>query len=454
MPRTAVLLLVAAACLSGGCAALTNPVADGIPIRRLPAEVLGRPKADLKPIPLTLLRQKEPDVYRLDRGDVLAVVAEHVLGPPGVMPPVRLPDPLHETAAIGYPVPVEDDGRIAIPGIPRLDVRGMTLAEVEDLLRRAVTGQLELRDPVTGEVLRDPVTGLPQMTRELVKPDAVQLSVQLLQKRRYQVLVVREDTVPLPFQAMPGQPVVGGGRRGAGFTIHLQAYENDVLRALNATGGPPGLDAKNEVVIYRGAYDPGDPQALARCTPEELAKRLGVGDIVRIPLRVYPEQPITIRPEDIILRQGDIVYIETRETEVYYTAGLIGGAQIPLPRDYDLNVIEAIAQVRGPLVNGSFTQNAFVAQAVAGGIGNPNPSLCVVLRQLPNRTQIPILVDLNRAFRDPRERLLIQPGDIIVLQERPGEAIARYLSQTIRFNTTIDAIETPDVRQIITGTHP
>ncbi len=436
MPRLAALLLVAAAGLSGGCAALTNPVADGVPIRRLPAEVLGRSKADLQQIPLTLLRQKEPDLYRLDKGDVLAVVAPNVLGLPEQTPPIRLPDLLNETAAIGYPVPVGDDGTIKLPRVRPLDVRGLTLRQIEELIRQEITGQGPTKT-------------------ELVKPDAAGgVSVQLMQKRRYQILVVREDSVPLPFQSNPGQPILGGSKKGAGFTISLQAYENDVLRALNATGGPPGLDAKSEVVIYRGAYDAANPQALANCTPQEWAARLGVGNVTRIPLRVYPDQPVTIGEQDIILGDGDIVYIESRETEVYYTAGLLGAGQFPLPRDYDLDVLQAIAQIRGPLLNGSFNQNAFVAQSVNSGIGNPNPSQVTVLRQLPNGRQIPIEVDVNRAFRDPRERLLIQPGDWIVMQERPGEAFARYLTQTIRFNTTIESIRSGSVTQIITGTNP
>jgi protein involved in polysaccharide export with SLBB domain len=436
MPRLAVLLLVAAAGLSGGCASLTNPVADGVPVRRLPAEVLGRPKADLQMIPLTLLRQKEPEHYLLDRGDVLAVVAPNVLGPPDLLPPVRMPDLLNETAAIGYPVPVGDDGTIKLPGVRPLDVRGLTLRQVEELIRKEITGQGPTKT-------------------ELVTPKAAeQVSVQLMQKRRYQVLVVREDTLPVSFGAGGGQPVFGGTKRGAGFTVPMQAYENDVLRALNATGGPPGLDAKNEVIIFRGAYDPANPQALANCTPQELAARLGVGNVTRIPLRLYPDQPLTISEQDIILGDGDIVYIESRETEVYYTAGLLGAGQFPLPRDYDLDVLQAIAQVRGPLLNGSFNQNAFVAQSVNNGIGNPNPTLVTVLRQLPSGRQLAIEVDVNRAFRDPRERLLIQPGDWIVMQERPGEAFARYLTQTIRFNTTIESIRTGSVTQIITGNNP
>ena len=204
------------------------------------------------------------------------------------------------------------------------------------------------------------------------------------------------------------------------------------------TGGPPGLDAKNEVVILRGAYDPNDPAARK----------------TRIPLRVYPDQPLAIREDDIVLLDGDIVKIEARDTEVYYTAGLIGGGQFQLPRDYDLDVIQAIAQVRGPLANGGFSQTAFVANSTSGGVGNPSPSLVTVLRQLPDSRQIPIRVDLNKAFRDPRERIIIQPGDIIVMQERPGEAIARYLTETFRFSTGLQILRGGSLTQSATATNP
>lgn len=425
MLRLVALLLAAAATASGGCAALTNPVADAVPINRLPAEVLGRSKSELQAVPLTMLRQSEILEYRLDKGDVLAIVADEVLGQENILPPVRMPDPQNSTAAVGYPVPVNDDGTISLPRLKAISVKGKTLPEVEKLIFTAMTG---------GD-------------KQIVKPDAAHVTVQLLQKRRYQILVVREDTVPIPFQNQANQPVFGGTKKGAGFTISLQAGENDVLRAMNATGGPPGLDAKNEVIVLRGGFNPAEPAA-----PNEAARK--TAERTRIPLRVYPDQQLVIREEDIILKEGDVVLIQARDTEVYYTAGLLGAGETILPRDRDLNVIQAIAQVRGPLLNGSFTQNAFVANSVANGVGNPNASLCVVLRQLPDRRQLPIRVDLNRAFIDPRERLLIQPGDIIVLQERPGEAFARYLTQTIRINTAFEAIRSATLNQTITGNNP
>ena len=48
-----------------------------------------------------------------------------------------------------------------------------------------------------------------------------------------------------------------------------------------------------------------------------------------------------------------------------------------------------------------------------------------VIRRLPNQQQILIRVDLNEAFRDLRENIIVQPGDMLVMQERPSEVDSR-----------------------------
>ena len=255
------------------------------------------------------------------------------------------------------------------------------------------------------------------------------------------MIVVREDAQPFtPTFANAGitAAVLGGTKRGSAYSLQLEPGHNDLLQALTQTGGPPGLEAKNELIIRRGKYDPADP-----------AK-----GYVRIPLRARVDQPLTFTEADITLNDGDTVLIEARDTEVYYTAGILGSAQIPLPRDYDLRVIEAIAQVRGPLINGSFSQNAFVASAVNSGMGNPNPSLVTVVARLPNQQQILIRVDINEAFRDLRENILIQPGDLVVMQERPSESITRYFIQTFRVNTTWLSILGHRITQTATSNNP
>src|SRR5437899_2275799 len=78
--------------LLNGCAALTNPVANGVPVRRLPLELLGEPKEGLQSLPLTLLRQKPPELYRLGPDDLLGVWIEGVLGERGAAPPISFPE--------------------------------------------------------------------------------------------------------------------------------------------------------------------------------------------------------------------------------------------------------------------------------------------------------------------------------------------------------------------------
>jgi protein involved in polysaccharide export with SLBB domain len=420
------LLLVAATGFSGGCAAVTNPVADGIPVRRLPAEVLGRPKSELLPIPFTVLKQRESDAYRLDRGDALAIIADNILGGENVQPPVRLPDQLNPNAAVGFPIPVNDDGKISLPRLPLLDVKGKTVTEVEQLIKDAASGRLT-----------DPATGRP--TPKLINPDNARITVQLLQKRTYTVTVVREDTQPIPLTGAAGQ-LLGTNKRGNGYTLRLVAGENDVLRALNATGGPPGLDAKNEIIVERAKPDPIDPNR----------------GTLRIPLRLYPEQQLNLCEADVILKDGDVVKIESRDTasEVFYVAGVAGSRQFPLPRDYDLDVLQALTIVGAPLVNGGFTQNAFVPQAVSSGLGTPSPALLTVIRPLSNGRQIPIRVDLQLALTDQRERIRVLPGDFLVLQERPGDAILRYGTQQLQFTTTAEVIQAGSVQSFLTGRNP
>lgn len=155
--------------------------------------------------------------------------------------------------------------------------------------------------------------------------------------------------------------------------------------------------------------------------------------VIRIPVRLHPGESPQISEEDVILNDGDIVFIESRETEIFYTGGLLGGGQFVLPRDYDLDVLGAVSIAGG-------------RQAMSGGTGFGNriggvsslnqdvsvsASDVVILRQLPDGNQIPIKVDLNRAMRDPSQRIRIQPGDYIILQYKPHEAVAAFIERNI-----------------------
>jgi hypothetical protein len=146
---------------------------------------------------------------------------------------------------------------------------------------------------------------------------------------------------------------------------------------------------------------------------------------IRIPLRLRPNEIPNIRPEDIILRDGDIVYVDSRETDVYYTGGRLPGGEFPLPRDYDLDVLAAIA--RSGFTLGTGTERGGLIGSVGGGVP---PSQLIVLRQIPGGQQLAIEVDLNNAINDPRTRILVRPGDTLILRFKPQEELINFALQT------------------------
>jgi protein involved in polysaccharide export with SLBB domain len=413
-----------------GCAAMTNPVVDGIPVHRLPPELLATPRNDTRTIPLALLEQPQPAVYLLEPGDVLALYIEGILGertqpiPINAPPVVQIRDQHTPTPTLGYPVPVRQDGTIALPWVKPIRVQGLTIIQAQDAVTQAYR------------------------VTEIGKEGKERIYVNLFQPRRSQVLVLREESTSF---APTLDGAITSSKLGTGSIVELPAFENDVLHALTLTGGLPGLDAYDAVIIERGCFSdaaqggavqkrltqllPGmKPQAVLGCDHP----------IVRIPLRIHPGEPLPIRPEDVVLHTGDVVFIEARPKDVYFTGGLLPAAEHVLPRDKDLDVLEAVSLVHGPLINGAFAVNNLAGNLVQPGLGGPNPSLLTVLRRTPEGGQVAIRVDLNRALRDARERLLVKAGDVLILQEQPGEALARYFSQTfLNFDLFWQVIHTP-----------
>jgi protein involved in polysaccharide export with SLBB domain len=406
-----------------GCAAVTNPTVDAIPVRRLPPELLfGRVRDDEITIPLSLLGQPAPQTYRLGPNDVIGVYIEGILGEPTQPLPVYFLDSPRVKAGIGYPISVREDGTIALPLVEPLAVEGKSLTEAEEAIRSAY------------------------IKAKLIQPGGKaekRMLISLLRKRTYRVVVLRQEVggFRTGAEAPATISVIAGitQKRGTGQEVDLPAYENDVLNALSLSGGLPGLDAYDDIFIMR------NPSSRDRAALElglQIAtKGHKVGlppsldcPVVRIPLRVRPGEAPPLRPEDVILYSGDVVFVEARDIEVFYTAGLIPPGEFVLPRDHDLDVIEAISLAKGPLFNGAFAVSNLAGTIIQSGIGQPSPSLLTVIRQTPDHGQIAIRVDLNRAIRDPRERINVLPKDILVLQETPGEALVRYVTEKVTFD--------------------
>jgi hypothetical protein len=147
-------------------------------------------------------------------------------------------------------------------------------------------------------------------------------------------------------------------------------------------------------------------------------------NVLKIPLRLKPGQIPNVRTEDIILQDGDIVYVDSRETDVYYTGGLLGGGEFPLPRDYDLDVIAAVSISRFGIGTSRSTG------LVGGSVQQTQPTELIVLRRIPGDRQLAIRIDLTDAVNDPRQRLLVKAGDTLILRYKPQEELLNFASAT------------------------
>ncbi len=521
MGRAAILACLACVVTSaGGCGAL-RPL-RGIPSNYYPAQLEGTPRTGRQTIDLSLLRQTPPDHYRLDSGDVLGVIAEGVLGRPEDVPPVYYPTEKDVPPSLGYPIPVREDGTISLPYAPPLPVRGLTVAQAENLIRETYTVRKQILRPgedrilvslqrprtysvlvirqeaqgqelggqgaqagslLPGMLKRGPVSRynsrptrttccMPWLKRGGCRPGrrehdlcdpsgstrrsaarsdgampyhAAQLSRNGIQPVVYtdewndlmpagghirQAQAEEGAYVPAPTEqpqrAWPGHTgrgIDGGPTENppGGYSPPQPAPAGQVPFGPPPGHSPPGFPQKPPRPAHAFPMpqqpvpqQPMEPAPMPEGLPQEYAATFGRNaEIVRIPIRLHPGETPEFGEEDVILSDGDIVFIETRETEVFYTGGLLGGGQYMLPRDYDIDIVEAISIASG---RGNTSSGGGGFGNRIGGVASLNQDISVgasdvvILRKTPDGNLIPIRVDLRRADRDPKHRLRVLPG--------------------------------------------
>ncbi|WP_197527694.1 polysaccharide biosynthesis/export family protein [Posidoniimonas polymericola] len=413
------LLLGLGSLLQVGCAAVTNPTANGVPAHALPPELLAESKEGYSPVDLTLLRVPPPEVYLLDVGDTLGVYVEGIVGSVDAPPPVSVADSTEKTPSIGYPFPIRDDGNVSLPMVGNVPMKGLTIEKAEQAIIQAY------------------------LDKEILRPNEYRIIVSLMRSRTVGVVVVREDSrsgsVTLQNNSLIGiggsSTTIGGEQKPSGQIVDLPAYQNDLLNALARTGGLPSVSGGRDILIYRGSAG-SDGYAEAPCRPlcPSDDPTIDGERIIRIPLRTKNCESVHIPREDIVLHDGDIVVVRGRNQETYYTGGILPSSVQSLPLDRDLNVIEAVLRARGQLLSGGLSTSNLNGSSVGSGVGNPSPSQLAILRETPGGQQVMIRVDLNEALRDPRLNLLVQADDVLILQENTDEAFARYVSQAVQFD--------------------
>ena len=412
-----------------GCITFTK---HAIPASRLPNQFAAPSKSDLQPINFTILGGNKAREHVLDSDDVIAVTIQGVFPKDSAEAPPFIsssqvsiareyypPNGAVNSPGVGLPVQVQDNGFVHLPLVDPIQARGLTLLELAEKIRVAY------------------------VDKEIIKEDNDQVNVTLFRSRVNRILVLREDVAsPTIGVAIKGQVIQN--KRGSAEVIDLPVYESDVLHALASSGGLPGVDAYNEVWVLRKSTL--EPHAVVNIKskidggdePEQVICQLPAHlEAIRLPLKLCPDQPIPFTPEDVLLQDGDVVYIQPRRDEYFYTGGLLSGGQIPMPRDEDLDVLEAVSMASGSIGGLGGTSSVAVLRAGAG-VGNIiPPTRVLILRKLPNGEQLPIRVDLAKAMVDPSERIKIHAGDFIMLYYKPSEMTGNAVLNFFNFNVSI-----------------
>lgn len=389
----------------------------------VPAEQV--PPAQLQQAPpvqsfpeITYLQAPKPQTYLLDSGDVLGVFLEGVLGQVGEAPPVHYPPTSSRIGpSLGYPIVVRENGTVSLPLVKPISVRGLSIQQAEALIKSRYLG--------AGSSGKKILTGDSRVI------------VTLQRERTINVIVVRQDNSdsmrPRGRNQSGSGAVFDRSDRSARLSsVQLPAYEGDVFNALIETGGLPGVNAARDVRVYRSENQNGSSTqfrgngspfprsnssggAFPRSgfQPPNYATHPNHGSAggVSVPLHRGTTDSFFDRRQSA-LSQGDVVVVEAKPTEVYYTGGLLRGGEHPLPRDKALTVFEAVALAGGPMTP-------------TGGLGLSRlpPTELIVARNNGRNGQINIRVDLNRALNDPTQPILVAPGDYLFLQHKRAEQI-------------------------------
>ena len=331
-PRLARLVLpglaLAAAVVNGtGCSCIPKPC-KSVPAYRLPDLHCVVDRGAMCPVDISLLGRKPPKAHIIGPGDTLSVYVYGVLPPNQEDAPVVAPTgainqeyypPLGQAdlPALGVPVRVEANGTVSMPELGSLDVNGLTAEQARE---KILDGYLE---------------------EEILAEGQDRVAVSVLKVRTYRVNVVREDVAtPEPIFQERGQVILA--KRGRAQVVDLPAFQNDVLHALTHSGGLPGKDAENAVWVLRAGEGGDAAPALATLQQMDDPARLlneentpGLGHrATKIPLRLLPGEPAPFRLEDVVLNDGDTIFVPARD-EVFYVGGLLAGGQYPYPPRQD-----------------------------------------------------------------------------------------------------------------------
>ena len=214
---------------------------------------------------------------------------------------------------------------------------------------------------------------------------------------------------------------------------------SDIQQAGYTTGGPGGVTSPQDLTapLLRGGHtEPFVPvgeqeyqtpaPTCETCLPDSRHP-----NAIRIPLALPQGDVIPFSPNDVLLEDGDIVLVESREDQNFFTAGLLGGGQYSLPRNQDIDVLDAVllADTYSRQTQLNSPTRAIGGVSVLNRDVTVGASRVIIERKMADGQIQRFRVNLYNAMKHPDQRVIIEPGDRLYLEYTAVEACLAFFER-------------------------
>ncbi len=421
---------VATACtilclLVSGCYAPIHSA--GIEARTLPDEFRWPQRTAAARLNYSSLVGLTQAVYLLGTGDRLEVT---------------VPDLITKGTAQTFQVTVLDHGEIYLPRLGSVGVGGLSLAQAQQQVNAALAGSL-LQNPgavvtlvekgtvnvlVLGAVQRPGIHALPRFENDVAHALA---AAQGFSENAGDVIEIHRRQ---QFMSTENVSVPKSGILTASF--QTASMDSGMPQPHGAGGSPihiptsPLTQQPFQVHRYGGhslgqlidtpapTFSPGMGQGSTEGSQTGMP-------IIRIPLRGVD---CLFNPGDVTLNVADVVIVPQKTDKVFYVVGPLSGQN-----RFSFSSGDRNREIGNGLLLPDDREVDVVTAVVMAGYIDPieSPTTVTVHRAGQNGMPLLIRVDLIAARSDPKETILVQPGDIIYLNPDPFWYSRRLMDRVI-----------------------
>ena len=421
---------VAAACpilclLVTGCYAPIHSA--GIAARTLPDDFRWPQRTSAARLNYSSLVGPTPAVYLLGSGDRLEIT---------------VPDLITKGTVQTFQVTVLDHGEIHLPRLGSVTVDGLSLAQAQQQVNAALASSL-LQNPsvvvtlvekgtvnvlVLGAVQKPGIHALPRFENDVAHALA---AAQGFSEDAGDVIEIHRRQQFMPAETVPVPQ--SGTLTASSQTASLHpAIPHPGAESGTSIPIPTSPSQQQPHHVHRyGGHSLG--QVVDRRSPTESPESWqGSMDgwqtgtpIIRIPLRGVD---CLINPADVVLNAADVVIVPQKTDKVFYVVGPLSGQN-----RLSFSVGDRNREIGNGLLLPDDREVDVVTAVVMAGYIDPieSPTTVTVHRTGQNGMPLLIRVDLIAARSDPKETILVQPGDIIYLNPDPLWYSRRLMDRVI-----------------------